>query len=230
MKTKKSAFTIIYYMSFVCVLGMSVTGCSIFGLDLQKNDKHETATLDPHIYKSALQYLQERSKGPLKNDSVFYQMWQAIEYAELDINEYAKTGRTFLFLHNDAILRVSNNKPTNDCYFGRYLVNNKPATKWQDYPKQQVKNFLLYMIAQGEYSFNNVAGNNVETKTLLPEGADPLNPKSLIYFRAVNDRNSKFRINDFPGTVRTTEVRTSNILSTNGPIHVVDRLVEYGVK
>ncbi|ASZ11120.1 fasciclin domain-containing protein [Chitinophaga pendula] len=220
----------IYQLAGVCIITMIFAGCSIFGLDLQKNDKHDTSTLDPHIYKPALQYLRERATGPVKNDSIFNLMWQAIKYAELDTNEYAKTGRTFLFLHNDAILRISNNKPTTDCYFGRYPVNNKPATKWEDYPKQQVKNFLLYLIAQGEYSFNNVQGNNVETKTLLPEGADPLNPKSLIYFRAVNDRNSKFRINDFPGTARVTEVRTSNILSTNGPIHVVDRVVEYGVK
>jgi hypothetical protein len=38
------------------------------------------------------------------------------------------------------------------------------------------------------------------------------------------------RINDFLNSVRVTVGRTSGILSDNGPIHVVDRVVEYGVK
>jgi hypothetical protein len=34
-------------------------------------------------------------------------------------------------------------------------------------------------------------------------------------------------INDYTGSLRSTTARTAGILATNGPIHVVDRIVEY---
>jgi hypothetical protein len=89
---------------------------------------------------------------------------------------------------------------------------------------------LLYLIVKGEYTYENLGPENVETKTLLPEGADPLNPTSRMTFVLSNDRDSRVRINDFINSVRATAGRTSGILSDNGPIHVVDRVVEYGVK
>ena len=82
----------------------------------------------------------------------------------------------------------------------------------------------------GEYSFDNVTPDNVEVKTLLPENTDVANPRSIMLFKVVNDRNSKFTINDFTNTVRSTATRTAGILSDNGPIHVIDKVVEYGTK
>ena len=70
--------------------------------------------------------------------------------------------------------------------------------------------------------------------SLLPPNTDPLNPESLIAFRVMNDRDSRFRINDFPGTAVPTaalangiQARTAGILSTNGPVHVIDRVLFY---
>jgi len=209
----------------VCVL-LSCASCKkMFGLNRQDNVDHTIQILDPHINKTAWQFLKERATG--QPDSIFSRFYDAIKYAGIDSNEYMQPGRTYIFLHNDAIVRSGN--PT-DSYWGRYKVNNAAATKWSDYTPQQVKNWLLYLIAQGEYTFDNVTPDNVEVKTLLPAGADPANPQSIITFKVINDRDSKFRINDFFNTVRATQARTSNIISDNGPIHVVDRLVEYGVK
>jgi hypothetical protein len=217
------------------ILGISIalsvclfTGCKkIFGLKLQENTDHEVTTLDPHINKSAWQYLKERSSGQV--DTVFKRMYEAIVYSGIDSAEYTKPGKTFLFLHNEAVIRTATPAPT-DTYWTRYKVNNAAAKKWSDYTPQQVKNWLLYLIVQGEYSYDNVTADNVEVKTLLPEGTDPANPKSIMTFRIINDRDSRFRINDFFNTVRASQARTANILSDNGPIHVVDRVIEYGVK
>ncbi|WP_207512437.1 fasciclin domain-containing protein [Longitalea luteola] len=220
---------IIYSALFFALLVVCMTSCrKIAGLGLQTDTDHETSTLDPHIHKTAWQFLKERSvlKQP---DTVFKRMYDAIIYSGIDTAEYTKAGRTFIFLHNDAVFRAAQATAT-DTYWGRYKVNNAVAKSWTQYTPQQVKNWLLYLIVQDEYSYDNLGSENVELKTLLPEGADAANPRSVMYLKLSNDRDSRVRVNDFINSVRVTVGRTSGILSDNGPIHVVDRVVEYGVK
>jgi hypothetical protein len=57
---------------------------------------------------------------------------------------------------------------------------------------------ISFINSQGEHSFENVFPDPKFEKTLLPPNTDPLNPESLIAFRVINDRDSRFRINDFP--------------------------------
>jgi hypothetical protein len=231
MKLTTIPTRILYTCLCICLASLLFTSCKkLAGLDLQQDADHEITILDPHINKTAWQFLKDRATGPVgTQDTIFRRMYEGIIYAGIDSNEYKKPGRTYIFLHNDAIWRTGNPTPV-DSYFGRYKVNNVAATKWQDYTPQQVKNWLLYLIMEGEYSFDNVTPDNVEVKTLMPEGADAANPKSVMTFKVLNDRDSKWRINDFFNTVRATQARTAGIQSDNGPVHVVDRLVEYGVK
>ena len=222
---------ITYTSLCLCMASLLFSSCKkLAGLQLQEDVDHVVTVLDPHIHKTAWQYLKDRATGPVgSQDTIFRRMYEAIVYAGIDSNEYKKPGRTYIFLHNDAVWRTGTPTPT-DSYFGRYKVNNAAAAKWQDYTPQQVKNWLLYLIMEGEYSFDNVTPDNTVVKTLLPEGTDPVNPKSVITFKVLNDRDSKFRINDFFNTVRATQARTAGLESDNGPVHVVDRVVEYGVK
>ena len=214
---------------FVCA------GCKkLAGLPLQENTKHVVSTLDPHIHKSALQFLKDRGLGQ-GDDTIFLRMYQAVIYSGIDTAEYTKPGRTFLFLHDDAVYRIASNKVTTDCFFGHYLVNGKPAKKWEDYSPEFVKNYLLSLIVPGEYSFDNVGPDPVTATTLMPPGTDTLNPESKIVFTVVNDRNSRFTINGFPGSAFPVPnlaspglaARTGGIIATNGRIHVVDRVVFY---
>ena len=228
---------IIYTAICLCVFSFLFTGCKkLVGLPLQENQDHIVTTLDPHIKMSAWDFLKSRALGTSGfKDSIFYRMYQGILYSGIDTNEYTKSGRTFIFLHNDAILRRSGNPATTqaDSYFGKYKVNNAAATKWEDYSMEQVKNYLLSLIVQGEHSFENTYPDPKFEKTLLPLESDPLNPQSLIAFRVINDRDSRFRINDFPGSAVPLpssnppgiQARTAGILSTNGPVHVVDRVL-----
>ena len=221
----------------VILLAMSFTGCKkLFGLKLQENTEHITSTIDPHIYKSAWQFLKDRALGTVPDDTIFRRMYQGIIYSGIDTNEYTKAGRTFIFLHNDAVRRVSGTTVTTDCYFGKYKVGpapGVPATKWEDYPQSQVKNYMLSLIVVGEHSFDNVFPDPKFEKTILPPNTDPLNPQSEIAFRVINDRDSRFRINDFAGSAVPTpnlttpgiQARTAGILSTNGPVHVIDRVL-----
>ncbi|HEX6430570.1 MAG TPA: hypothetical protein VF008_22920 [Niastella sp.] len=220
---------IIYNAIFIGLLIVCMTGCKkIAGLSLQENAGHETSILDAHINKTAWQYLKERSVlSP--TDTIFKRMYEAIVYSGIDSAEYTQPGRTFILLHNDAVFRTATPQPT-DNYWSRYKVNNQIPKSWTAYTPQQVKNWLLYLIVKGEYSYDNITSENVEVKTLLPEGADAANPGSIMTFVLSNDRDSRVRINDFINSVRATAGRTSGILSDNGPIHVVDRVVEYGIK
>jgi hypothetical protein len=220
---------IIYSAIFIGLLMAGATGCKkIAGLDLQKDTDHKTSTLDAHINKTAWQYLRERSNMSA-TDTIFKRMYEAIVYSGIDSAEYTQPGRTFIFLHNDAVFRTAAPTAT-DCYWGRYKVGGAVAKSWTAYTPQQVKNWLLYLIVKEEYSYDNLGPENVQVKTLLPEGADAVNPGSIMYLKLSNDRDSKVRVNDFINSVRVTVGRTNGILSDNGPIHVVDRVVEYGVK
>ena len=230
---------LIYYSIGVCLMAMMFSGCrKFFGLENQKNEDHPTTTIDPHIHKSAWQYLRERALGAAPNDTIFKRMYQAIIYSGIDSAEYTKPNRTFIFLHNDAVYRLSGSVVDSiGSYFGKYKVGTPPkaATKWEDYPQLQVKNYLLSLIVEGEHTFENVTPDPEFFKTLMPLNYDPFNPESLIAFRVINDRDSRFRINDFPGSAVPTpnlaspglQARTAGILSTNGPIHVVDRVLFY---
>lgn len=205
------------------------SGCKkMFGLELQENWDFEPVVLDPHIQKNAWQFLKERALGSDPKDTIFKRMYDGIIYSGIDTTLYEQPNKTFIFLHHDAIRRISSNKITTDCYWGYYKTpSGKTGDAWQDYPKEQVKNWLLYLIADGNHTFGTVGPNIVETTTLLPPNTDPKNPESKIYFNVQNDQNMKFRINNFIGTKRYTEARTAGIIATNGPVHVVDRIVEF---
>lgn len=217
----------------ICIL----TGCKkIAGLPLQENTDHVSTTIDPHINETAWQFLKDRALGASNfKDSIFYQMYLAIMYSGIDTAEYTTAGRTYIFLHNDAVNRKVNGVTQPDSYFGKYKVGGVAATSWDQYPQEQVKNYLLSLIVDGEFTFENVGPDPSYEKSLMPPGTDSLNPESAIVFSVINDRNSRFTINGFPGSAFPAPnlaapglaARTGGILSTNGPIHVIDRVLFY---
>jgi hypothetical protein len=101
----------------------------------------------------------------LKADTIFTLMIQGIRYSEIDTNEYRKTDRTIIVLHNDAIRRLSAGKPYTDCIFGAYFVNNAvvPQLKWTGYPKEFVKKYFEYLILLGQYSHSSMKDTTVNT-------------------------------------------------------------------
>lgn len=220
---------------FCAVILISFSSCKkLLGLPLQENQEHTTTTLDPHINKTAWQFINERANS---GDTIFKRLYEGIIYSGIDTTEYTRPDRTFIVYHNDAVIRRTGTPATatSDCYFGKYKVNGVAATSWTQYSKTQVLNHLLSLIVKGEHTFENVLPDPKFAVTLMPLNYDPLNPESKISFRVINDRDSRFRINDFPGsafpapnlTSPGLQARTAGILATNGPIHVVDRVVFY---
>jgi len=115
----------------VALMAVSVmigfTSCKkLLGLERQTSEDHPTTTIDPHIHKTAWQFLKDRALG--NPDTIFLRMYEAVMYSGIDTNEYIKPGRTFIFLHNDAVVRKSGSTTTTDSYWGKYKVNGQAAT------------------------------------------------------------------------------------------------------
>src|SRR6185436_3537017 len=183
----------IYQFSFIVMALISFSGC----YKLQKDYKYDAWTLDPHINITAKEFLLSRGTAGVGADTIFKWMQLGIEYAGIDMAEYEKPGRTFIFLHNSAIRVTTGSgaslKVTGGFFFdypiiGRDAAGNiipsisnpgtdsiRPALQWNEYPQALVKNYFLYLILQGEYSFENLSVSNTSIPTLLPAGtiADP---------------------------------------------------------
>lgn len=189
-----------------------ISGCSMFGLDKQVDYEFQKNILDAHINKSAKQYLLDRGKNPVvPNDTIFKWMQLGLEYAGIDLAEYEKPGRTFVFLKNEAIrvlpTRTTNgvvvttsNIPTAGMWFSFPLVSKNtdgtlklktdgsvdgvPVKNWSDYPKEDVRNFFLSLIAIENYGFENGTTTNSSLPTLLPSGTSATDKSLLGWYLA----------------------------------------------
>jgi hypothetical protein len=176
------------YLSFVMLTAISLTGC----YKLQTDYKYKPFTLDPNINMSAKSFLLSRGTAGVGSDTVFKWMQLGLEYAGVDMAEFEKPGRTYIFLHNSAIRTTTGSgsslKVTGGFFFDYPIVvkdasgtpikskidatldSTRPALTWNEYPQQLVKNYFLYLILQGEYSFENLSVANTAIQTLLPAG------------------------------------------------------------
>lgn len=220
------------------IFGTSVLlgGCYKVQTDYNK-DAH---ILNPNINKTTWQYINDRANGTAAADTIFRLMLQGIQYAGIDSNIYLQTGKTFILLHNDAIRRLSGTTVQSDCFFGANLVNNKIATKWSDYPKDFVKNYLLYLVLDGVYDHYTLpVSDNATAGSTAPAGSLTSLPLSVTRnatypFTANGNSTMKLKVlnsspsntSDYPVVLNDVlNVRTSSILATNGSIHVIDRFL-----
>jgi len=171
----------------ILVLGaVFMSGC----YKLQKDYKYVKSEIDPHYDMTVKNFILSKGVSGLGSDTGLKWMQLAIEYAGLDMAEYEKPGRTFILLHTDAIRRYNTSNKVSGGFFFDYPIvvkdgsgnplkskldnttdSTRPAVAWNEYPKEFVKNLLLYMIVQGEYGFDNLEITNTTVQTLLPAGA-----------------------------------------------------------
>lgn len=200
---------------FLFLAAMATTGCQkLLGLKKQTNYDYTHQTADPHIYKTALQFLNDRANGNPDNvnDTVFRWMKMGLDYAGIDLKEYEQPGRTFIFLHNDAIKvwnattkkvtggffftfpildKDANGNPIIDPTTGSYKTH--PADKWSDYSQQTVKNYFLYLIGTGEFNFEQLNSENQTVQSLLPPNTVATKESMLGYF-TMSDGSKGFDI------------------------------------
>ena len=180
---------------FFTLLLLMMAGC----YKLQTDYKYVPHELDPHVNMTAKDYLLSRSDSvtPGKVDTVFRWMKMGLVYAGIDFSEFEKPGRTFIFLHNNAIKTVTSGKVTAGFFFDYPVLvkdalgkpipskidptvdSTKPANSWSDYSQTTVKNYFLSLILQGEYGFDNLTITNTAVTSLLPAGTKAGNDSKL---------------------------------------------------
>jgi hypothetical protein len=183
----------LYSIYILLLVAFSTTGC----YKLQEDYEYKPSELDPHYTITVKEFLLSRGVNGVGSDTVFKWMQKGIEYAGIDLSEYEKPGRTYIMLHTDAIRRLTSNKVTAGFFFDYPIVvkdgagvpikskidptldSTRPATAWNEYSQQTVKNLFLYLIITGEYGFDNLTVANKAVQTLLPAGtiADPKDSK-----------------------------------------------------
>ncbi len=164
---------------------MFISGC----YKLQSDYKYVKSEIDPHYNMTVKDFIISRGINGVGSDTIFKWMQLGIQYAGIDMAEYEKPGRTYILLHTDAIRRLSSGKTTGGFFFDYPIIvkdssgnpikskldnsmdSTRPALYWTEYPKEFVKNLLLYMIVQGEYGFDNLQITDTAVQTLLPAGA-----------------------------------------------------------
>jgi hypothetical protein len=260
------------YLSIITVAFTTLTGC----YKLQKDYDYKPQTLDPHINMTAKDFMHSRGIAGVGSDTVFKWMELGMQYAGIDTMEYVQTNRTFIFLHNNAIRTTSGTGPTfkvTGGFFFDYPVMGKdslgnvikskidptqdstrPAVQWSDYPQAMVRNYFLYLILQGEYSFENLTVYNKSIQTLMPAGQtvspndtklgwvvtkttpnpDPASASTIYFDKATGtgfDPEGKINlklINNQNAPINVNDRaddRTAGYFATNGKIHVYDKTI-----
>jgi hypothetical protein len=203
------------YILLLTGASLSMPGCKkLLGLKKQTDYEYEHKTADPHLYKTAKQFLLDRWNGnaDYAYDTVFKYMKLGLDYAGIDLNEYEQKGRTFIFLHNDAIKvwnkdqkkitagffysfpiidKDVNGNPVVDPNTGNFKTH--PADNWTEYSKETVKNYFLYLIGEGEFNFDQLNNLNKPIQTLLPPGT-VATQESLLGYYIWNDGSKGFDI------------------------------------
>jgi hypothetical protein len=223
---KKINFVAIAIILTCLSLSTMVSSC----LKLQKdyNGKTNVDTLDAHLYKTAWAYLKARAYGS-NTDTIFRRMYDGIIYSGIDTNEYIKPDRTFIFLSNSEITTAKTG------LWAKILNGTKAGKSWASYSPTDVKNYLLYLIAQGYYSHYNLKLADVTFTTLAPAGAFTVNPPGFtfpgtyvsnpnsIMIAHVSNANTVTSQLDYPIVLNSAiNITSSDLEATNGIVQVIN--------
>lgn len=256
----------------ISIFLVTFSGC----YKLQKDYKYQPSVLDPNINMTAKDFLLSRGTAGVGSDTIFKWMQLGLEYAGIDMAEFEKPGRTYIFLHNSAIRTgtvTQGQFTTTGGFFFDYPIvvkdaqgvpikskitptadSSRPAVYWNEYPKSLVKNYFLYLILQGDYTFENLSAYNTSIQTLLPPGTTASSADSKlgtvvtkttpnpdagsaanITFAATGgtgfDPEGKINLKlannqNAPITVNDrTDDRSAGYFTTNGKVHVFDKTI-----
>lgn len=201
----------------VLLVPFVMESCEIFGLELQQPYKYdyEIGMPDNHVHLKTLEFIKSRP-------DLFSLLLEAIEYADIT-SFYSDANATYILPTNTAF----NSETAADLsYFQthklEYVENGNvlyvAPSSMSSYPKEQVKEFLLFHIVKGKHTWSNLPASPTWFETFAQADTAKVN----LYL--IKDRNPNIAFNDFSGHYKSNiRPRTSNLLSDEGAyIHVVD--------
>ncbi|MDR2148650.1 MAG: fasciclin domain-containing protein [Tannerella sp.] len=210
---------------FACLLpAVMLTGCNLFGLDLQESFDYdyEAGMASNEINSTVLEFLQDRSAD-------FRLFLEGIEYAGLE-EMYNESDATYIVLRNNAFTQFTAATPelSTGYFYRNQLINADGVqfrpTSLRQYPKEQVRQFLLYHIVKGAWSWPNLTF----APTWYPTYADGETAYVNLYIEKWNEAGTgvlnNIVFNNYVGHyARFITARTSNLKASSGAyVHVIE--------
>lgn len=206
---------------------LTFTSCELLGLNFQDSYKYdyEAGMPDNNLNMSTYDFIVSRP-------DIFSILKDAIDYAGIEM-EFKRSNVTYLLPANKAF----NSETADDksyfqthqlSYFDEELgveVSYAPNSMTA-YPKETVKEFLLYHIVKGKYTFTNLPAEPTWFDTVAAADTAKIN---LYIFK---DRNPNIVFNNFDGHYKPSiKPRTANLYSSDGSyIHVLDSWLDRPTK
>ena len=209
------------------VIPFFIASCELLGLDYQDSYDYDYSAGMPSnkIDMSAFEFIKSRT-------DIFSLLEEAILYAGVE-NEFKQSGVTYLLPTNTAF---NSETSTDLSYFQTHqltyideetgeLVSYAPISITA-YPKEQVKEFLLYHIVKGKYTFTNLPAEPTWFETVATADTAKINMYLL------KDRNPNIVFNNFDGHYKSSiKPRTSNLYNADGSyMHVMDSWLDRPTK
>lgn len=226
-----------------------MSGCRMFGLELQKPYDYESGLGSNQLQTNCWEFLNSRS-------DLFEYFIEGVRYSGIDSAIFDLPGVT-VFAPTQQAIGEAKSPATSGTglfpggYWDQHKVNNIKPDNWKSYPKEQVKEFILYHILQYPVSFDEFLSQTHGVRTFYPTMALDLRNDAYISLHMlssaeagrsdvsvgvilfVNDFASHYqKINFGTGTFthanKHISPRTSNLRTKNGSyIHVMDHYLDF---
>ena len=209
------------------VIPFFIASCELLGLDYQDSYDYDYSAGMPSnkIDMSAFEFIKSRT-------DIFSLLEEAILYAGVE-NEFKQSGVTYLLPTNTAF---NSETSTDLSYFQTHQITyiyqesgevvSYATISMTAYPKEQVKEFLLYHIVKGKYTFTNLPAEPTWFETVATADTAKINMYLL------KDRNPNIVFNNFDGHYKSSiKPRTSNLYNADGSyMHVMDSWLDRPTK
>jgi uncharacterized surface protein with fasciclin (FAS1) repeats len=183
----------------------ALPGC----LGLQEDYEYEPDNIDNHLYMTAWEFIESRP-------DIFSQLKRAIAHSGIDRSVYMQAEKkyTWLLLNNSAFAGA-----------GGLLANNGAADV-EDMDRETLRNILLYHTVDGYYhGLGTLSFDAIHVITLWRD------PMAIMTLKLSNSPDieaySRLVVNDTAGSSATVTAETSNLLASNGAVHIVNKQIIY---
>lgn len=216
------------YIVALALFSLVLTGCDLFGLKLQEpydyND--QVGLSDNQVKMSGWSFIKSRT-------DLFSQLIEAVNYAEVDTNVFNLPNQTLLLVTNTGL---TNATASNLSYWYTHQIPDPTdptgvrkimPLSWDVYPKEQIKDLILYHIVKGCWSYMEITNATQGRSTFF----QTLSSSSYGYMLLQIKREGAMSIylNNFPSHYKVdVKPRTPNLQIPNGSyIHVMDSYLDY---
>ncbi|GHV25423.1 hypothetical protein FACS1894176_03860 [Bacteroidia bacterium] len=201
-----------------------MTSCELFGLELQQKYDYdaEKGLYDNQLSeKTAWEFITTHT-------SLFSQLIEAVEYAEVDPEVFNQPNLTLLLVSNAGLTTAT------DSYWARNKLDldgdGIPETtpmSWDVFPKEQVRDLILYHIVKGAWSYNELTAATAGVLTFFP--TESTRSDGYVALQMKREGALSIYFNNFENHYTLNlKARTNNLQLPNGSyIHVMDKYLNY---